>query len=42
MFRVVTVSKEYATGGVIGRRLAERLGWQLLDRQSQGGIQNLF
>lgn len=34
MYRVVTIAREYASGGGnIARRLAERLGWQLLDRQ---------
>ena len=33
MFRVVTIAREYASGGgTIARRLADRLGWRLLDR----------
>jgi cytidylate kinase len=32
--RVITVSREYgAGGGAAGRRLAEELGWELLDRE---------
>jgi cytidylate kinase len=32
-FRVVTVAREYGSGGgAIAARLAERLGWELLDR----------
>jgi cytidylate kinase len=32
-FRVVTISREYGSGGGrLAERLAERLGWQLLDR----------
>ena len=31
---VITVSREYgAGGGEVGRRLAELLGWELLDRE---------
>src|SRR5947209_11077348 len=31
---VITVSREYgAGGGEVGRRLAETLGWELLDRE---------
>ncbi|MDR3764530.1 MAG: cytidylate kinase-like family protein [Acidobacteriota bacterium] len=34
MFRVVTVAREYGSGGAeIGRRTAERLGWRLVDKQ---------
>jgi cytidylate kinase len=34
MFRVVTLEREYgAGGGVVARRLAERLGWRLYDQQ---------
>ena len=34
MFRVVTVAREFGSGGAeIGRRTAERLGWALLDKQ---------
>jgi cytidylate kinase len=33
MFRVVTVSSEYGSGGaMIGRYVAETLGWKLMDR----------
>ena len=33
MFRVVTVAREYGSGGaLIAQRLATRLGWKLLDR----------
>jgi hypothetical protein len=33
MFRVVTVAREYASGGArIAQMLADRLGWKLLDR----------
>ncbi len=33
MVRVLTVSREYASGGArLARQLAERLGWRLLDR----------
>lgn len=32
MFRVITVSREYGSGGAeIARRLSERLGWKLVD-----------
>ena len=32
MFRVVTISREFGSGGgVVGRLLSERLGWKLLD-----------
>ncbi len=32
MFRVITISREYGSGGTsIARRIAERLGWQLVD-----------
>jgi cytidylate kinase len=34
MFRVVTIAREYGSGGAeIGRRVAEKLGWELVDRQ---------
>ena len=34
MFSVVTIAREYGSGGCeIGRRLAEMLGWELVDRQ---------
>ncbi len=34
MFNAVTIAREYGSGGAeIGRRLAERLGWELVDRQ---------
>jgi len=33
MFRVLTVAREYGSGGgLIARRIAERLGWDLLDK----------
>jgi len=33
MFRVLTVAREYGSGGgVIARKIAERLGWDLLDK----------
>ena len=33
MFRVLTVAREYGSGGAdIARRISERLGWKLLDR----------
>lgn len=34
MFNVVTIAREYGSGaGEIGRRVAEMLGWELVDRQ---------
>lgn len=34
MIRVVTIAREYASGGgTVGRLLAEQLGWRLLDRE---------
>jgi CMP/dCMP kinase len=34
MFNVVTIAREYGSGGAeVGRRTAEKLGWYLLDRQ---------
>jgi cytidylate kinase len=34
MFSVVTIAREYGSGGAeVGRRAAEMLGWKLLDRQ---------
>ncbi len=34
MFNVVTIAREYGSGGAeVGRRVAERLGWELVDRQ---------
>jgi cytidylate kinase len=34
MFRVVTIAREYGSGGAdIGRRAAEMLGWALVDKQ---------
>jgi cytidylate kinase len=34
MFNVVTIAREYGSGGAeIGRRAADLLGWKLLDRQ---------
>lgn len=34
MFNVVTIGREYGSGGSeIGRRVAEMLGWELVDRQ---------
>ena len=33
MFRVLTIAREYGSGGaVIGRSISERLGWKLLDK----------
>jgi cytidylate kinase len=33
MFRIVTIAREYGSGGAsIAQRLADRLGWKLLDR----------
>jgi hypothetical protein len=33
MFRVLTIAREYGSGGaVVGRHIAERLGWKLLDK----------
>ena len=33
MFKVLTIAREYGSGGaVIGRRISERLGWKLLDK----------
>src|ERR1019366_6157687 len=33
MFRVLTIAREYGSGGaLIGRRISEQLGWKLLDR----------
>jgi predicted double-glycine peptidase len=32
--RVITISREYGSGGAaIGQELANRLGWNLLDRE---------
>lgn len=32
--RVITISREYGSGGaIIGQKLADRLGWKLLDRE---------
>lgn len=34
MHRIVTIAREYGSGGLlIARRLAERLGWKVLDRE---------
>jgi cytidylate kinase len=34
MIRVITIAREYGSGGgLIGRELARRLGWKLLDRE---------
>jgi cytidylate kinase len=34
MFNVVTIAREYGSGGAeIGRRVAERLGWKFVDRE---------
>jgi cytidylate kinase len=34
MFNVVTIAREYGSGGAeIGRRVSEMLGWELVDRQ---------
>jgi hypothetical protein len=34
MFNVVTIAREYGSGGAeVGRRTAEMLGWKLLDKQ---------
>jgi cytidylate kinase len=34
MFNVVTIAREYGSGGAeVGRRTAEMLGWELVDRQ---------
>jgi cytidylate kinase len=45
MFNVVTIAREYGSGGAeVGRRVAEMLGWELVDRQliervaAMGGI----
>lgn len=33
MFRVLTIAREYGSGGaVVGRRISEQLGWKLLDK----------
>lgn len=33
MFKVLTIAREYGSGGaIIGRRISERLGWKLLDK----------
>ncbi len=33
MFRVLTIAREYGSGGaVLGRRVSEKLGWKLLDK----------
>lgn len=33
MFRMLTIAREYGSGGgIIGRRISEQLGWKLLDR----------
>ena len=33
MFRVLTIAREYGSGGgAVGRSIAERLGWKLLDK----------
>jgi cytidylate kinase len=34
MFNIVTIAREYGSGGAdIGRRVAELLGWELMDKQ---------
>jgi len=34
MFNVVTIAREYGSGGAeVGRRVAERLGWELVDKK---------
>jgi CMP/dCMP kinase len=34
MFNAVTIAREYGSGGAeVGRRVAERLGWEFVDRQ---------
>lgn len=34
MYNVVTIAREYGSGGAeIGRRVAERLGWEFVDRE---------
>jgi len=34
MIRVITIAREFASGGgIVGRLLADRLGWRLLDRE---------
>jgi cytidylate kinase len=34
MFNVVTIAREYGSGGAeVGRRVAEMLGWELVDKQ---------
>jgi cytidylate kinase len=34
MFNMVTIAREYGSGGSeVGRRVAERLGWELIDRE---------
>ena len=41
MFTVVTVAKECERGGrIIARMLAEKLGWNLLDRALNGAVQD--
>ena len=33
MFRVLTIAREYGSGGaVVGRSISEQLGWKLLDK----------
>ena len=39
MFRVLTVTREYGSGGsIIAQRVAEQLGWNLLDRALIGDV----
>lgn len=39
MFRVLTVEREYGAGGsIIARKVAEKLGWSLLDRALIGAV----
>src|ERR1035438_5972166 len=34
MFNIVTIAREYGSGGAgIGRKVAERLGWEFVDKQ---------
>ena len=39
MFRILTVTREYGSGGsVIAKKVAEQLGWNLLDREFIGAV----
>ncbi len=42
MFRVLTVAREYGSGGGdIARKISEKLGWRILDKALIEGIANV-